>query len=71
MSEQEDIKKSVIDQVEQVVARAKEQLLNVECPDHGQALQKLEFDRTAGRFAIETCCDEGEKMVNEALAHLK
>jgi|GEM_PF-3272546 len=71
MSESEDIKKSVIDQVEEVVARAKEQLEKVECPDHGQALQKLEFDRAAGRFAIETCCDEGEKIVNEAMAQLK
>ena len=68
--EQEDIKEAVIDHVQKIVEKAREQLLEVQCPQHGQALKRLDFDRANGRFKIETCCDEGEKLVNEGIAKL-
>jgi hypothetical protein len=68
--DQEDIKEAVIDHIELIVSKAKEKLLTVQCPEHGQALKKLDFDRDHGRFKIETCCDEGEKLVNQGIQNL-
>ncbi len=68
--EEKDIKDAVIDHVEKIYQQAKKDLEKVQCPEHGQALKKLDFDRTNGRFAIETCCAVGERLVNEAIARL-
>ncbi|MCK5883721.1 MAG: hypothetical protein KAG61_08535 [Bacteriovoracaceae bacterium] len=65
-----DVKDAVIDHVQQIYEQAKVELSKVQCPEHGKALQKLDFDRANGRFAIETCCDHGETLVNEAIAKL-
>lgn len=65
-----DVKEAVIDHVQQIYEQAKVELEKVQCPEHGQALKKLDFDRANGRFAIETCCDQGEKLVNEAITRL-
>ena len=65
-----DVKEAVIDHVQQIYEQAKKELEKVQCPQHGQALKKLDFDRANGRFGIETCCEEGEKLVNEAIAKL-
>ena len=64
------IQDAVIDQVQSVFERAKEELEKIQCPNHGPALKKLEFDRSSGRFKIETCCDDGEKLINDAIATL-
>lgn len=70
MDEQKKIEEGIIDKIQEVVEKAKEQLLLVQCPQHGQALKKLDFNREQGRFKIETCCDEGERLVNSAIANL-
>lgn len=67
---EEDVKEAVIDHVQKIYEQSKLELEKVQCPQHGQALKKLDFDRANGRFAIETCCEEGEKLVNEAIKHL-
>jgi hypothetical protein len=64
------IKEAVIDKVQEIYEQAKKQLDTVQCPEHGKALKTLEFDRANGRFKIETCCDQGEKLVNEAITKL-
>ncbi len=64
------IKEAVIDKVQQIYEQAKKDLENVQCPEHGKALKALDFDRANGRFKIETCCDQGEKLVNEAITKL-
>ena len=68
--ESDQIREGVIDKVEEMFKMAKAELEKVQCPIHGQALKKLEFNRSIGRFDIETCCDEGEKLVQEAIANL-
>ncbi len=65
-----DVKEAVIDHVQKVYELAKVELEKVQCPQHGQALKKLDFDRTNGRFKIETCCAQGESIVNEAITKL-
>ena len=70
MDDKKAIEEGVIDQVEKVVKRAKEELEKVQCPEHGQALKSLDFDREQGRFKIDTCCEKGEKLVNEAIEQL-
>lgn len=70
MSQEDQIKDAVIDQVQKIYEQAKVELEKVQCPVHGQALKKLEFDRSAGRFQIATCCNLGEKLVEEAIAKL-
>lgn len=70
MDDQKEIKEGIIDKVQEVVEKAKEQLKNVQCPEHGQALKRLDFNREEGRFKIETCCDDGEKLVNSAIQNL-
>lgn len=64
------IKEAVIDKVQQIYEDAKKKLDTVQCPDHGKALKTLEFDRANGRFKIETCCDKGENLVNDAIINL-
>lgn len=69
MSDEENqIKEGVIDKVEEMFKMAKVELEKVQCPDHGQALKKLDFNRDIGRFDIECCCDGGEKLVEAAIA---
>lgn len=70
MNDEKKIEEGVIDKVQEVVERAKKELSHVQCPQHGQALERLDFDREKGRFKIETCCDEGEKLVNTAIQEL-
>lgn len=70
MDDQKKIEEGVIDKVQEVVDKAREQLKQVQCPEHGQALEKLDFNREEGRFKIETCCKEGEKLVNTAINNL-
>lgn len=70
MDDQKKIEEGVIDKVQEVVDKAREELKQVECPEHGLALKKLDFNRDQGRFKIETCCDEGEKLVNAAINNL-
>lgn len=70
MDDKKAIEESVIDQIQKVVERARKDLELVECPEHGKALKKLDFIREQGRFKIETCCDQGEKIVNEAIGKL-
>lgn len=65
-----DIKEAVIDHVEKIYEMAKNELEKVQCPQHGQALQKLDFDRSSGRFNIKTCCDQGEQLVTSAINKL-
>ncbi len=68
--QQNMIKSAVIAQVEQVIERSKKQLEAIQCPEHGQALKKLEFNNETVRFNIETCCAQGELLVEEAIAKL-
>ncbi|WP_127716843.1 hypothetical protein [Halobacteriovorax sp. HLS] len=64
------IKEAVIDKVQEMFELAKKELQKVECPEHGKALNSLEFDRANGRFKIDTCCPVGENLVNEAIIKL-
>lgn len=64
------IEEAVIDHVQRIYEQAKAELSKVKCEEHGQALLKLDFDRANGRFKIETCCDKGETLVNEAITKL-
>lgn len=64
------IKEAVIDKVQEMFELAKKELQKVSCPEHGKALKSLEFDRTNGRFKIDTCCSVGENLVNEAIIKL-
>ncbi|MBT3583654.1 MAG: hypothetical protein HN509_02000 [Halobacteriovoraceae bacterium] len=66
----EQVKEAVVDKIQEIFEKAKVDLAKIECPEHGSALLKFEFDRGAGRFKIETCCDGGEKLVNDAIALL-
>ena len=65
-----DVTGAVKDQVENVFDRAKEQLLKIQCSEHGQALKTLDFDKSNGRFKIETCCSAGEALINNAITSL-
>ena len=66
----EMVQQAVIDQIEKVVERSKSQLEKIDCPKHGQALKKLEFNKKTARFNIDTCCPEGEKLVEEAISKI-
>ncbi len=68
--ESEAIEGAVIDKVQEIVERSKRELEKIQCPEHGQALKKLDFDRANGRFVIETCCATGETLVNSGIATL-
>jgi hypothetical protein len=68
--EANQIQDAVIDHVQKIYEQAKVELEKVQCPVHGTALKKLDFDRSCGRFNIETCCDQGENLVNEAITKL-
>ena len=70
MNDKKNIEDGVIDKLEEVVDKAKKELMTIQCPEHGQALKKLDFKRDEGRFKIETCCEEGEKLVNKAIQNL-
>lgn len=68
--DENQIKDAVIDQLSQVIDQAREKLKTVQCKEHGQALEKLGFDRARGRFDIVCCCDAGEALVEEAIKDL-
>jgi ssDNA-binding Zn-finger/Zn-ribbon topoisomerase 1 len=70
MNDQKKIEDGVIDKLEEVVDKARKELMTVQCPEHGQALKKLDFKRDEGRFQIETCCENGEKLVNAEIQKL-
>jgi hypothetical protein len=70
MSDDKMIENAVVDHVQKIVDHAKSELEKIECPKHGQALQKLEFDKANGRFKIETCCSDGEGLVNQGIEKL-
>ncbi len=69
-NEGEDIKEGVIDKIQEIFESSKIELKKVVCPDHGVALNDLEFDRANGRFKFDTCCPEGNKLVEAAIAKL-
>jgi len=69
-NEGNEVKEAVIDKVQEMFEQAKSELEKINCPTHGKALKKLEFNRSIGRFDIETCCDQGDKLVQEAIAKL-
>lgn len=64
------IKDAVIDKVQLIVDESRKKLETINCSEHGQALKKLDFDRTSGRFKIESCCDIGDKLLTEAIEKL-
>lgn len=64
------IKDAIVDHIQEIVDKSRLELQKVQCPEHGQALKKLDFDRAQGRFKIETCCQQGEELVNEAIQNL-
>lgn len=68
--EEGQIKEAVIDHLQEVVDQARAKLELIQCPEHGQALKKLEMVRAEGRFDIKCCCDIGEKLVEEAIGSL-
>lgn len=70
MNDETDIKEAVIDQLEEVVNKAREELSVIKCSDHGTALLKLDMIRAEGRFDIKCCCDKGEALVEAAIAKL-
>lgn len=70
VNEGDEIKEAVIDKVQEMFEKAKLELEKINCPVHGKALKKLEFNRSIGRFDIQTCCDEGEKLVQEAISKI-
>ena len=65
-----DIREGVIDKIQEIFEASKVKLQEVQCPVHGTALKDLQFDRANGRFKFDTCCDEGYKLVEEAIAKL-
>lgn len=65
-----DIKEGVIDKIQEIFEMSKKELEKVQCPEHGQALKDLQFDRANGRFKIDTCCDAGEALVQAAINKL-
>ncbi len=67
---QDALKEGIVDMIQMVYEKSKEELSKVECPEHGQALKTLDFDRASGRFKIDTCCDVGERLVHEAIEKL-
>lgn len=68
--EEGQIKEAVIDHLAEMVNQAREKLNKVQCPEHGQALSKLDMIRSEGRFDIQCCCDAGEALVEEAIKDL-
>lgn len=73
MSDEEykdNIKEGVIDKIQEIFDMSKKELEKVQCPEHGQALKDLQFDRTNGRFKFDTCCPEGESLVEAAIQKL-
>ena len=69
-NEEEGIKEGVIDKIQEIFESSKAELQKVNCPEHGVALKDLEFDRANGRFKFDTCCPEGNKLVEAAIANL-
>jgi hypothetical protein len=65
-----DIKEGVVDKIQQIFEESKAKLSEVQCPTHGQALKNFEFDRANGRFKFDTCCEEGEALVQKAIEAL-
>jgi ssDNA-binding Zn-finger/Zn-ribbon topoisomerase 1 len=65
-----NIKEGVVDKIQEIFEKSKVQLQKVQCPEHGQALKELEFDRGNGRFKFDTCCVEGNKLVEAMIANL-
>lgn len=65
-----DIKEGVVDKIQEIFEQSKKELQKVECPEHGQALKNFEFDRANGRFKFDTCCKDGEALVEAAIAKL-
>lgn len=70
MNDETQIKDAVIDQLEEVVKKARADLSQVLCVEHGVALLKLDMIRAEGRFDIKCCCDKGEALVEAAIAKL-
>lgn len=66
----DDIKEGVIDKIQEIVEMSKKELEKVQCPEHGQALKDLQFDRANGRFKFNTCCKNGEALVEFAIKRL-
>jgi hypothetical protein len=67
---EENIKKGVVDKIQEIFEESKKELSKVQCPTHGQALLDLQFDRSCGRFKFETCCPEGEALIEAAIQKL-
>jgi len=65
-----DIKEGIIDKIQEIFESSKIKLELVTCPHHGKALKDLQFDRVNGRFKFETCCDQGNKLVQSAIEKL-
>lgn len=65
-----DIKEGVIDKIQEIFEASKIKLKEVQCPVHGIALKDLQFDRANGRFKFDTCCETGNKLVEEAIGNL-
>ncbi|MCO4793178.1 MAG: hypothetical protein KC493_05685 [Bacteriovoracaceae bacterium] len=66
----DDIKEGMVDKIQEIFDKSKLEMEKIQCPEHGQALKNFEFDRTNGRFKIDTCCPDGEKLVQEAINKL-
>lgn len=62
-----DIKNGVVNKIQEIFEQSKIELVKVQCGLHGQALKSLDFDRVKGRFNFETCCPEGEILVQKAI----
>ena len=67
---QNEIEEGVIDKIQEIFEQSKIKLQKVQCPVHGQALKDLQFDRANGRFKFDTCCEQGEALVEAAIAQL-
>lgn len=68
--EESEIKDAVIDHLQEVINNARESLKSIKCETHGIALKKLDFLRSEGRFKIDCCCPEGEKLVEVGIKNL-
>lgn len=65
-----DIKKGVVDKIQEIFEKSKIELKKIKCPIHGQALINVDFNREVGRFKFDTCCQEGETLVQGAIDKL-
>ena len=64
------LREGIVDMIQLVYEQSKEKLQEIECPHCGPALKTLDFDRSNGRFKIDTCCPVGDKLVHEAIEQL-